>query len=71
MDKEKTDRIYERLEKALLEEDCSCKEARCAVERLREKYFYRGVNKLLEETSIQKLANVDISSWNHKTHEDP
>ena len=59
MDKEKSERIYKRLEKALTEEVCTYEEAKKAVDKLREIYFNRKAGNLLKNTTIQKIANVD------------
>lgn len=58
MDKEKSNRIYKRLEKALIEENCTYEEAKKAVDKLREVYFNKKVGNLLNNTSIQKIASV-------------
>ena len=59
MDKEKSNRIYKRLEKALTEEVCTYEEAKKAVDKLREIYFNRKAGNLLKNTTIQKIASVD------------
>lgn len=60
MEREKINRIYERLEKAILEEDCTYEEAKTAVDKLQEMYFHRKAGSLLKNVSIQKIASTDI-----------
>ena len=59
MDKEKSDRIYKRLEKALTEEICTYEEAKRAVDKLREDYFNKKAGNLLKNITIQKIAGFD------------
>lgn len=60
MEKEKIDRIYKRLEKAILEENCTYEEARAAVDKLKEIYFSRKAGNLLKNVSIQEIASTAI-----------
>ena len=60
MEKEKVDRIYKRLEKAILEEDCTYEEVRTAVDKLRETYLNRKASNLLKNISIQEIASTTI-----------
>lgn len=54
--KERVNRVYERLEKALCEEDCSYEEAKIAVDKLREIYFNRKAGNFINKRSIQEIA---------------
>ena len=56
MDKDRSTRVYKRLEAALTEENCTCEEARAAVDKLREVYFNRKAGNLLKNTSLQEIA---------------
>lgn len=56
MDKARANRIYDRLEKAVLEEKCTYEEAKEAVDRLREIYFNRKAGNFLKNTDIQEIA---------------
>ena len=60
MDKEKVKRIYERLENALTEENCTYEEAKTAVDKLREDYFNRKAGNLLKKTTIQEIASTAL-----------
>lgn len=59
MDKEKSKRVYERLEKALLEENSTYEEAKNAMDKLRDVYFNRKTGNFLNKTTIQKIASAD------------
>lgn len=56
MDKDRSKRVYKRLEAALTEENCTCEEARAAVDKIREVYFNRKAGNLLKNTLIQEIA---------------
>lgn len=58
MDREKSQRIYNRLERALIEEACTYEEAKNAVDKLREIYFNRKAGNLLKNTTIQQIASA-------------
>ena len=60
MDKEKVKRIYERLENALTEENCTYEEAKTAVDKVREDYFNRKAGNLLKKTTIQEIASTAL-----------
>ncbi len=51
--------MYERLEKAMLDDDCTYEEAKRAVDRLREHYFNRKASNFLKERSIKEIAGAD------------
>lgn len=59
MEKDKTKRIYERLEKALTEEICTYEEAKAAVDKLRENFFNRKAGNFLKGKTIQEIAGID------------
>ena len=52
-------KVYERLEKAMLDDDCTYEEAKRAVDRLREHYFNRKASNFLKERSIKEIAGAD------------
>ena len=56
MDKEKRNRIYARLEKALMEEPCTYEEARNAVCMLTSVYFQRKSGNFLKNVSLEEIA---------------
>lgn len=69
MEKEKVKRVYDRLEKALLEEDCTYEEAKKAVNKLREIYFNRKAGNLIKKIKMREIASVDLNSYDRKHHE--
>lgn len=60
MDKEKTKRLYNRLEIVLLQENCTYEEAVAAVDKLREIYFNKKAGNLIKKTTIREIASVDL-----------
>lgn len=56
MDREKRNRIYARLEKALLEEPCTYEEAHNAVNKLTSEYFQRKSGNFLKNVSLEEIA---------------
>lgn len=70
MDREKTEKLYNRLEKALLEENCTYEEATAAVDKLREIYFNRKAGNLIKKATMKEIASVDLNSCDHTRHED-
>lgn len=70
MEKEKVKRLYDRLEKALLEESCTYEEAMAAVDELREIYFNRKAGNLIKKTTIQEIASVDLTRLSRSTKTD-
>lgn len=56
MDKERSQRVYERLEKAITAESCTLEEAENAVGRLRETYFRRKPYNIMKNISMQEIA---------------
>lgn len=59
MNREKSKRVYERLEKVLLEENGTYEETKNAVDKLREVYLNRKAGNFLNNTTIQKIASAD------------
>ena len=61
-DKERLKRVYGRLEKALLEENCTYEEAIMAVDMLWEEYFIKKAKYFLGEATIQEIAGMRFAS---------
>lgn len=59
VNREKSKRVYERLEKVLLEENGTYEETKNAVDKLREIYLNRKAGNFLNNTTIQKIASDD------------
>ena len=55
-DKDRSKRVYKRLEEAMTEEYCTYEEAKAAVDKLRDVYFNRKAGNLLKNTLIQEIA---------------
>jgi hypothetical protein len=68
-DREK--RLYKKLEKVMLEENCTLKETKNAVDRLREVYFNRKAGSLINSTRMSEIASHEVNSCNHKPIEVP
>ncbi|RKI22041.1 hypothetical protein D7V82_20760 [bacterium 1xD8-6] len=60
MDRERYKRVYGRLEKVLLEENCTYEEAKAAVDRLQEYYFNRKAGNFLKKRPFQEIADADL-----------
>lgn len=63
--REKIERIYKRLEQALLEEECTYEEANSAIGRLKWNYFDKKAGIFLNNVTIQEIAKADASKPEH------
>lgn len=58
----KVRKIYENLEKALLQEECTYEEAKMAVDKLRETYLNKKAGNYLKAVSLQEIASTTPNS---------
>ena len=58
MQKDKVNKIYRNLEKALLEETCTYEEAKLATDKLIETYFNRKAGDFLKNATLQEIAST-------------
>ena len=70
MRKEKVKKIYEGLEKTLLQEECTYEEAKLAVDKLRETYFNKKAGNYLKNVSLQEIASAVPNSCDHTLRAD-